>query len=471
MKSPRFAQSALRFILLVAGLIHATQPATAATPSRPNVLLILSDDQRPDTISALGNPAIRTPTLDRLVARGTVLSGMNCAYPVCIPSRAEMLTGRTFMQAAKRDAAPPPTLPESLRRAGYRTWLVGKWHATGLPRDHGFDDTRGMLNVAVKGPVPPLERDHRGNPITGYRGANFQDSDGNAIPGEPVGLTPDISAKFATAAIKLIQRKPAAPFFLQLNFTAPHDPRFRPPGFERAYPAKDIPLPKNFAPTQSIDLQTRDERLLPKPLDPTLVRDELSIYYALISDLDAQVGRVLDALKQTGQLDNTIVIYTSDHGLALGSHGLLGKQNLYDHTLLVPCILAGPGIPRSVVRPGQAYLRDLSATILDLCGVAVPAGWSGVTLRPLIAGKVAEVHPFVVGYYLGESRAVRTPEWKLITFPANGRDQLFHLRADPHEQTDLATDPKHAPTLADMHAKLKAWATTHGLPGNELKLE
>ena len=137
----------------------------------------------------------------------------------------------------------------------------------------------------------------------------------------------------------------------------------------------------------------------------------------------------------------------------------------------MPCILAGPGIPGGVVRPGQAYLRDLSATMLDLSGVAVPAGWSGVTLQPLIAGKVAEVHPFVVGYYLAESRAVRTPEWKLITFPASGQDQLFHLRADPHEQTDLAADPKHAVILADLHAKLKAWAATHGLPGKDLKLE
>ena len=265
------------------------------TARRPNVLLILTDDQRADTIAALGNRVIKTPELDRLVREGTVLTGMICPYPVCTPSRTELLTGMTFMRATA-PGAKPETLPEALRANGYHTWYVGKWHVEGQPRTRGFEASNGRFGTSAKMKLPPVERDQRGNPITGYRGTVFMNDGGEEFPERGVGLTPNISERFADAAIELIRRRPERPFFLQVNFTAPHDPRMRPPGYEKAYRPDAMPLPGNFSTKPSFDsgnLNTRDERLLPKPLDPVVLRDELSIYYALLSHVDAQVGRMI----------------------------------------------------------------------------------------------------------------------------------------------------------------------------------
>lgn len=441
-------------------LLLACSVTLAAT--RPNILLIVTDDQRPDTIGALGNSSIRTPNLDRLVREGTVLDGMTCAFPVCIPSRTELLTGRIFAKAVARGAAQPPTLAESLRAAGYRTWHVGKWHVAGKPITRGYAESRGLFAESAKKPLPPLERDRHGQPITGYRGWVFQNDAGEEFPELGVGLTPNISERFADAALELIRRGGSEPFFLHLNFTAPHDPRLLPAGFEKNYPPEKMPLPANFAAEPAIKLATRDERLLPRPLEAARVREELATYYALVSHLDAQVGRVLEALRESGRADQTIVIFTSDHGLALGSHGLLGKQNLYDHTLRVPCLVSGPRIPQGVRRPGLAYLRDLGPTILELCGAKIPAGLDAVSLTGLIAGTTNAVHPFVVGYYLDEFRAVRTPRWKWIALEKEGREQLFDLENDPHELRDLGSEPARAPILAELRRSWDRWLADHG---------
>lgn len=429
---------------------------------RPNVLLILSDDQRPDTIAALGNPTIQTPALDRLVRSGTVLAGMTCASPICVPSRTEMLSLRTYAHALAPGASQPPTLAESLRAAGYHTWHIGKWHVAGRPTTRGYEESSGLFTETAKRPIPPLERDSRGQPITGYRGWVFQDDSGREFPELGVGLTPNISERFADAAIALIRRDTTRPFFLHLNFTAPHDPRFLPAGYENHYKPAAMKLPANFATEPAIKLDTRDERLLPRPLSAERVREEISVYYALISHLDAQVGRVLAALRESGKADNTIVIFTSDQGLALGSHGLLGKQNLYEHTLRVPCIVAGPGIPAGATRSGLAYLRDLGPTILEFCQTKPPPATDAVSLAGLIAGTVPQVRPFVVGYYLDESWAVRTARWKLITLVKESREQLFDMENDPHELHDLIAEPARAQTAAELRKLRADWLKAHG---------
>jgi arylsulfatase A-like enzyme len=453
-------RSTPRLWLLACGLALLAQEVCAT--ARPNVLLIVTDDQRPDTIGALGNTLIQTPALDRLVRDGTVLSGMTCAFPVCVPSRTELLTGRIFAKAVARGAPQPPTLAEGLRAAGYRTWHVGKWHVAGKPTTRGYVESRGLFAETSKRPLPPPERNQHGEPITGYRGWVFQNDAGDEFPEFGVGLTPNISERFADAAIELIRGAGTEPFFLHLNFTAPHDPRLLPAGFEHRYPPERMNLPANFSPEPTIKLETRDERLLPRPLPPARVREELAIYYALVSHLDTQIGRVLAALRTAGHSDDTIVIFTSDHGLALGSHGLLGKQNLYDHTLRVPCLLAGPGIPPGSSRPGLALLRDLGPTILELCGVKIPAGLDAVSLVGLIRGTTAEVHPFVTGYYLDEFRAVRTPRWKWIALEKEGREQLFDLEHDPHEMRNLSTEPAYAATVAEMKRRWDQWLAEHG---------
>lgn len=448
------------FAGVAAALLALAGPALAAP--RPNVVLIVSDDQRPDTIAALGQPAIHTPALDALARRGTVLAGMTCAFPLCVPSRTELLTGRTYARAVAPGASQPPTLAESLRTAGYHTWHVGKWHVAGRPGTRGYEESNGLFAETAKRPIPPIERNAHGEPITGYRGWVFQDDAGREFPEHGVGLTPNISERFADAAIELIRRDTSRPFFLHLNFTAPHDPRFVPKGYEGRYPPAKMPLPANFAREPAIKLATRDERLLPRPLPVERVREELAAYYALISHLDAQVGRVIAALRDAGKEDDTVVIFTSDHGLALGSHGLMGKQNLYDHSLRVPCIVAGPGIPAGATRAGLACLRDLGPTILELCQITPPPGTDALSLAGLLAGRVAQVRPFVVGSYLDEAWAVRTERWKLIALVKEGREQLFDLENDPHELRNLIAEPAHVETAAELRRLRAGWVKEHG---------
>lgn len=454
---------------MMLGLAMSFSPAMGQGHEQPNFLLIVSDDQRPDTFPGTGGKMQVMSAIQRLAQRGTVLPQANCAYPVCVPSRTEMLTGRIFPRAIDHNQTQPPTLPEQLRAAGYVAWHVGKWHMAGKPITRGFTESRALFTESATNPKPPMTYDSHGRAITGYRGWVFQDDAGNEYPELGVGLTPDISERFADAAIELIKRGSPQPFFLHLNFTAPHDPRLMPTGLENKYPPDSLPMPGNFQPMPAIELKTRDENLLPRPLAPQAIKEELSAYYAQIDYMDEQIQRVLDALAESGKADNTVIIYVSDHGLALGSHGLIGKQNLYDHTLLTPCVIAGPGIKQDNVIDAQVYLRDISATILRLSGASIPDAWDGVDLLPLLRGAVAEVHPYVIGYYMDESRTVRTHEWKLILYPKKGLLHLFNIRQDPLEKVNLADDPQYSVIIDDLQAKLQEWSSLHPLPGRRVR--
>jgi arylsulfatase A-like enzyme len=308
---------------------------------RPNVLLIVSDDQRPDTVHALGNPIIQTPHLDSLVRDGTAFTRAIAPNPICVPSRAEIMTGsdgfRNHVLGFGGERINPELVlwADWMRRNGYHSWYVGKWMNDGRPTGRGYEESRGLF--ASGGGAYPLDypHDYHGRPVTGYRGWIFQDDEGNRFPEKGVGLVPNISAVIADAAIELVRREPQRPFFLHVNFTAPHDPLLMPPGYEGKYDPKKIPLPPNFLPWHPFDhgnLEGRDEKLLPWPRTPRDVREDLAVYYAVISHMDEQIGRILEALEQSGQADRTIVIFTSDQGLAMGSHGLRGKQNMYEHT-------------------------------------------------------------------------------------------------------------------------------------------
>jgi arylsulfatase A-like enzyme len=431
---------------------------------RPNIILIVSDDQRPDTIHALGNPIIHTPHLDKLVKLGTAFTKAHSPHPICVPSRAEILTGTrgftngVLLPGGKLDGN-LPTLAEVLRTAGYHTWYVGKWHTTGRPSTHGYSDTRGLYagggGKYWKDPV-----DYKGMPVTGYRGWVFQDDAGKIEPEKGVGLTPDISEKFADAAIEFIDSKPDKPFFLHVNFTAPHDPLYYPTRFKDQYVPDKMPLPPNFLPKHPFDhgnYEGRDEKMLPWPRTPDAVRKNLAVYYAVISHLDEQVGRIVAALEKSGQLENTIIIFTSDHGLATGSHGLMGKQNMYAHTVVVPLICAGPGVPQGQQREALVYLRDLYPTICDMAGAKIPATVEAKSLLPVIEGKQKEVYKQLFCYFSDSQRMIRDHEWKLIHYPKIGRYQLFDLVNDPHEMKDLAASPQHQPRVQAMREQLLAW--------------
>ncbi len=453
-------------------VLIAAGNAFAQGPRQPNVLLIVTDDQRGDTIGALGNKIIKTPTLDRLVRQGTVFTRAVSPNPICTPSRAEIMTGVSgfhngVLGFGGKIKPNMPLLGKILAQAGYRTCYVGKWHNDGRPSSRGYAQCRGLFAGGGGKFDLNFSRDHHGRPVTGYRGWIFQTAERTLLPQEGVGLTPDISSKFADAAIEFLQDDLSRPFFLHVNFTAPHDPLLMPSGFQRQYDWRDIPLPANFAPEHPFDhgnLHGRDEKLLPWPRTPSDVRKDLAVYYAVISHLDQQVGRILAALAAHGRADSTVVIVTSDHGLAIGSHGLRGKQNMYEHTIGVPLVMRGPGIPAGATRSAQCYLRDLFPTICELCDVSVPPLVEGRSLVPVLRGDVDSVYSCIFAYFGDKQRMIRTDRWKLIHYPQINRDQLFEVCDDSHELHDRVHDPRCAGVLAELRQRLQAWQQEVGDP-------
>lgn len=434
------------------------------TPRRPNVILLLSDDQRPDTIAALGNPVIKTPNLDQLVKQGTSFTRATCANPICTPSRAEILTGVGGFHNGSMDFGKPiksdlPTWSETMHKAGYNSWFVGKWHNDGKPVIRGYDETLGLFTGGGgRWAVPSY--DGNGLLVTGYRGWIFQDDERHFFPEKGVGLTSNISEHFADAAIEFIERKHSKPYFLHVCFTAPHDPLLMPIGYEQYYNPDEMPVPKNFLPEHPFDhgnFDGRDEKLLPWPRTRKVVQNDLSLYYSVISHLDSQVGRIVEALKKSGQWDNTILIYSSDHGLAVGSHGLRGKQNMYEHTINVPMIIVGPGVPADQRSAAQCYLRDLYPTSCDLAGIPIPKTVEGKSLKPVLTGKQEEIYEEIYGYFRDFQRMIRTDRWKLILYPHLDRVQLFDLQNDPLEIHDLSEDPAHQQTRDALLRRLNDW--------------
>ena len=452
--------------IIVAAVLCASCPLALSAPnaSRPNVLFLLTDDQRPDTIAALGNGIIKTPNLDWLVKHGTTFTRATCANPICTPSRAEILTGASGFDMGVRDfggriSADSALLAKTMQTAGYETGYVGKWHNDGRPSSRGYQSSVGLFSGGGGKWWRPM-LDWNGRAVTGYRGWIFQTDDRRFDPSRGIGLTPNISAHFANAAIEFVSRKRTQPFFLHVNFTAPHDPLLMPLGYETMYDPKAMPLPPNFLPKHPFDhgnYEGRDERLFEWPRTPQMVKQELAVYYAVISHLDAQIGRILARLRTTGQLANTLVIFASDHGLAVGSHGLRGKQSMYDHTIGVPLILSGPSIPADRKLDAQCYLRDLFPTVCELSSIVIPKQVTGRSLQPVLTGKSTQIYPEVFGYFRDFQRMIRTDRWKLISYPKVDRTQMFDLKHDPHELRDLSDVAEFAATRQELESRLRAW--------------
>ena len=444
---------------------------------RPNILFLLADDMRPDCISALGNPDIETPNLDKLVARGMTFTRATCSYPICVISRAEMLTGMHGWEnggprfPGSKFADEITFWPETFRKAGYETWHVGKWHVSGRPSTRGYSDVAGLFGSGGSQYWEEGQTDWKGFPITGYRGWIFQTDDGKTkFPEMGVGVTPDISEKFADAAISLIERDPEKPWMCHVNFTAPHDPLFIPPGLEGKYKTDEMPLPENYLPVHPFDhgnFDGRDEALLAWPRTEEAVRDLLRVYHAVIDDMDAQIGRILDAVETGGELENTYVIFTSDHGMSCGSHGLRGKQNQYEHTINVPFVIAGPGIDPGSRSDAQIYLRELYPTTCELATVPIPEAVTARSFAPVLQGKEDRHNEDIFGYFSDTQRMIRTDDgWKLIHYPEIDRWQMFDLNADPFEKNDLvgSKEPEHQAKLGDLKERLSEWRSRQGDP-------
>ncbi len=432
-----------------------SRQAFGQASNRPNILFLFADDQRADTIAAYGNSHVRTPNLDRLSASGVnfrnnyILGGNSGA--VCMPSRAMLMSGKTWFHIDTKTLQGERLMPEALGAAGYATFGTGKWHNGTDSWLRSFQKGKtvmfgGMSNHS-KVPVRDLGPDGK---LTPQRtGEKFS------------------SELFADSAIEFLdQHDKRKPFFAYVAFTAPHDPRMPPLAFREPYYRDLPPLPPNFLPQLPFDNGMmrggRDENLAAWPRTEAVIRDQLAEYYGMITHLDGQIGRILETLKRTGQADNTIIIYAADNGLALGSHGLLGKQNVFEHSMRVPLMISGPGIPRGRSITAFTYLLDVFPTLCDYLGVEPPSGLEGESLRPLWEGRRAGIRDSVFLPFLDIQRAVRDDRWKLIAYPKIGHLQLFDLKNDPYEKTNLIGRPENAPHAARLLALMKQWQAKVG---------
>ncbi|MFO0975069.1 MAG: sulfatase-like hydrolase/transferase [Planctomycetaceae bacterium] len=409
--------------------VDATQDEKSTKPAeqRPNIVLIFADDQRADTIAALGNPAIRTPNLDRLVQRGLsfdrayMQGGMHGA--TCMPSRAMLLSGQNLFHIDEK-LQQSTTWPEAFRRSGYDVFASGKWHNGDESLGRIFPHAKSMFTGGMTNPLQAKLR--------------------NVVDGkvQPAELSPKHACEaFTDEVISFIRREHSSPFLAYLPFDGPHDPHIVPDDFPVQYSSDKIPVPPNFLAQHAWnngEMTVRDEQLLPWPRTEHDVQVMLAEYYRYISYLDVQIGRVLDAVESSPQSENTIIIFTADSGVARGSHGLIGKQNLYEHSVRVPLVIAGPGIVQNRRTNAMCYLFDLFPTLGARCGVESPNSGDGMDLNPVLANPDLPARTSLMFAYRDVQRAVTDGEWKLIRYPKIDRTQLFHLTMDPAEKDNLA---------------------------------
>jgi len=422
----------------------------------PNILILFTDDQRFDTIHALNNPGIQTPNMDKLVRNGTAFTHAHTmgamTGALCVPSRAMLMTGRTLFHLARTGNVIPAahtTLPELLRERGYTTFATGKWHndrrSCARCFTHGAKIFFGGMSDHLKVPVYDFDPTGKYAKEDQYVAKTFS------------------SELFSDAAIGFLETRPKdRPFMMYVAYTAPHDPRMAPEQYTRLYPPERIPLPPNFMPKHPFDngdLETRDERLAPWPRTPEIVREHIAAYYAMITHVDAQIGRVLDALADSAEQENTIIVFAGDNGLAVGQHGLLGKQNVYEHSMRVPLIFCGPGIPRGQTCDAFCYLLDVFPTLCDLTSIHAPESVEGKSLAPLLRRPNSTVRDSIFYAYRTVQRGVRRKDWKLIQYNVKGRrtTQLFDLHSDPWERNNLANDASQAPRIRQLNELLEAW--------------
>lgn len=447
-------------------LKRVASPATASSVQfaeqevdsrRPNIVVLFADDQRADTIGAHGNPHIQTPNLDQLASAGFSFRKNYCAGSysgaVCVASRAMLMTGQHWRKIKNRKSWEGlETFPELLAEDGYRTFVVGKWHNGKKTLAKTFQSGKSVFmgGMADHTKVPLHDLNDRGELVNSRVSQQFS------------------STEFANAAIEFVDgQKSGQPFLLYVAFTAPHDPRNPPEEFREKYYQNRPPLPDNFLPVHPFrnTLKAtggRDEGLAPTPRTREVVSDQLCEYYGLVTQLDQQVGRVLTAIQNSPQAENTIIIYTADHGLAIGSHGLLGKQNVYEHSMSCPLIIAGPGVPAGGSSSALTYVHDLYATICSFAKVKPSEDVGSKSLSPILKGESAKVRDSVFLPFQNNQLALTDGRWKLHVYPEINHQLLFDLKEDPGEKKDLANSPEHRGDLLAMTEMMKQWKTRLG---------
>ncbi len=454
-----------------------------ARPSRrPNIIILHTDQQRYDTIRAAGNTAMHTPNLDRLAERGALLEQFYVQNPVCMPSRASMLSGRyPGVTTVTCNGIEMPRdircIQHMLGDAGYFTGVIGKLHF--LPhsaRDHrrahpayGFDhlqicDEPGCYRDAYREWVAEqdpsqLDAVNCGLPPARALWEQMMHWDGTVSPPEPrEGFVPRVfeaddhltNACFvADRSVQFIRERGSRPFFLFAGFYHPHSPLIPPQSCLDHYDLDAIPDP-------AMTDEDRRKRPVEGLSDPDL-REIRAHYYAMVTDVDRNVGRILDALDERGMAEDTIVVFTSDHGDYMGDHGMFGKgMPGYECIMRVPCLIRYPGEIEPGTRvTGMVEAVDLLPTLLEHAGVVREPELQGRSFRRLLEGDEAVARESVYAHYSapgGPSWAhVRTADW-MYSANTEGRELLVDRRADPHELNDLSGDPDAAEALSAMRA-------------------
>ncbi|MFY0598119.1 MAG: sulfatase-like hydrolase/transferase [Cyclobacteriaceae bacterium] len=473
-------------------------------PKKPNVLVIYTDDHRYSGVQALGQQKVKTPNMDALATDGVAFTN---AYlmgafsgATCIPSRAMLLTGRHVFQLEGQGHKIPEqhtTIGEVFQQAGYKTHIVGKWHQDNASLVRTFESGDKIMGRGVyltdhfRMPFWDWDESGQFKREDAYLLTYDEDGDVKRRPltkddkKGPTGTEasgPHTSEVFADHASKFIEGyKGKEPFMMYLAFHAPHDPRQAPQKYRDMYPPEEIELTPSYMPQHPFDnghMFLRDEELAPWPRTPEIARQQLADYYAIITHLDDQIGRVMEALKSSGQYENTLIIFAGDSGLGVGNHGLLGKQNIYDEDgVHIPLIFSGNLIEQKGTRVGAlAYTHDIFPTICDFANLPIPSSVSGQSLKPVIKGEISEVRDYTYHAYRQFQRAYRKDGFKLIeyvraedfnkkkgAFEAGSRvTQLFNVALDPWETQDLSIFPQYQERLEQMKLEMRERAIELG---------
>jgi len=447
-------------LLLIA---HAPQPTcgaettttTADVPlrvDRPNIIFILTDDQRWDSLGIMGNPIIKTPNVDRLGSQGIVFLNGYVTTSICAISRASILTGqyesRHGINNFSKSLTPEQvagTYPSLLRKSGYKTGFVGKY-GVGKDQPSGSFD---FWECTKKTQPDYLTKDKQGREI--------HDTD-----------------KVTSSALKFLQKfGRQGPFCLSVSYKAPHELDGHPPKyvvqdrFRHLYKKDHIPLPVTYAPQYwsrlpeffHTDENIARQRWRDLYSTPQLFQENVKNYYRLITGVDDGVGKLVRKLRDSGLDKNTVIIYMGDNGFSLGEHGLEGKWFGFEESIRVPLIISYPGLPDSMrqTRPAQIALNiDIAPTILALAGVDKPRTMQGENLLDFLSGKLPQrkdffyEHTFLKSPKLPQVEGVVGTQWKYMKYIEHGYEQLFDTMHDPHETVNLALDPAYEKQLKVM---------------------
>ncbi len=445
---------------------------------KPNILFIFTDDQTYNSIKSLGNNEIKTPNMDKLVTNGTTFTHAynmgSWSGAVCAASRAMLNSGRFVWRAHKfrknwtQNDSITKTWAKLLEQQGYETYFSGKWHVDapaksvfnnvkhvrpGMPKDHWnhfkmvakFDSIANIKNANPDDLMPlgynrpKHENDSTWLPTDKSQGGFWQG-----------GL--HWSEVLKNDALEFLKNTTTKkdPFFMYLAFNAPHDPRQAPQEFQDLYDIHKIKLPKSYLAEYPYrkhignDNSLRDEALAPFPRTAYAIKTHIKEYYASISHVDAQIGQIIEALEQTGKLKNTYIFFTADHGLAMGRHGLLGKQNLFDHSIRAPLIVLGPDIPKNKKNTSDVYLQDIMATTLELAAVEKPKYIEFTSFLQQAKQQTNKSnYKAIYGAYLQLQRMIRKDNFKLLVYPKIDTVLLFDLEKDPEEMNNLANKPQY----------------------------